>query len=367
MRYRRIRWLLALLLSTIVCHAQTAIELTNNGDGTWTLASMSDYNVQIAVEYEDDFSQAVNLTDNGDGTWTLASMPDYNVRMVVEYEDDLSQAIDLTDNGDGTWTLASMPNYNVRMVVEYEENTNINYNLWIAGIQVTSQNKGDVLDSGKVSYDPSTNALTLNNANISAEGTQGIRSVSANFNINLIGRNNVEVVDGSGISATNRDGGTVTISGGGSLNIKASDVGIASNCNIILQDGVQIKTESTGSFGMEGSRARGARFYPSLKMLGSETILMAKGNTGAITHFTNLNLNDGIKILEPAGTTYEQNNGILITNEWVMIANQAYIDGISLTPALSKDEGEWYDLQGRKVTNPQKGIYIKDGRKIIVK
>ena len=29
--------------------------------------------------------------------------------------------------------------------------------------------------------------------------------------------------------------------------------------------------------------------------------------------------------------------------------------------------GEWFDLSGRKVNRPTKGLYIKDGRKIIVK
>ena len=30
-------------------------------------------------------------------------------------------------------------------------------------------------------------------------------------------------------------------------------------------------------------------------------------------------------------------------------------------------ETPWYDLSGRKVTNPQKGIYIKDGKKVLIK
>ena len=40
----------------------------------------------------------------------------------------------------------------------------------------------------------------------------------------------------------------------------------------------------------------------------------------------------------------------------------------NLTPALSEGEGVWYDLQGRKVEKPnRKGIYVKDGRKVIVR
>jgi len=145
MRYRRIRWLLALLLATIVCHAQTSIDLTENTDGTWTLDQMPAYNVKLIVEYEDDLSQAIDLTDNGDGTWTLDAMPAYDVMMEVEYEDDLSQAIDLTDNGDGTWTLNQMPDYNLKMVVEYEDESD-------TGIEATVAEKAETREAADVWY-----------------------------------------------------------------------------------------------------------------------------------------------------------------------------------------------------------------------
>ena len=41
----------------------------------------------------------------------------------------------------------------------------------------------------------------------------------------------------------------------------------------------------------------------------------------------------------------------------------------NLTPALSKGEGEgeWYTLQGQRVNKPGKGIYIRNGRKVVIK
>ena len=41
----------------------------------------------------------------------------------------------------------------------------------------------------------------------------------------------------------------------------------------------------------------------------------------------------------------------------------------SLTPALSNSEGAQavYDLQGRKVQNPKRGLYIINGKKVVVK
>ena len=43
------------------------------------------------------------------------------------------------------------------------------------------------------------------------------------------------------------------------------------------------------------------------------------------------------------------------------------VTGISLTPTLSEGEGVWYDLQGRRVAQPTKGIYILNGKKVVVK
>ena len=32
-----------------------------------------------------------------------------------------------------------------------------------------------------------------------------------------------------------------------------------------------------------------------------------------------------------------------------------------------EEEGDYYNLQGIKVTNPSKGIYIKNGKKVVLK
>ena len=41
--------------------------------------------------------------------------------------------------------------------------------------------------------------------------------------------------------------------------------------------------------------------------------------------------------------------------------------GISPTPAISEGEGDMYDMQGRKVKTPQRGIYIKNKKKVMIK
>ena len=57
-----------------------------------------------------------------------------------------------------------------------------------------------------------------------------------------------------------------------------------------------------------------------------------------------------------------------IVGQLILTANSYVSTGIrNLTPTLSKREGVVYSLQGRQVTNPQKGIYIKNGKKVVVK
>ena len=38
-----------------------------------------------------------------------------------------------------------------------------------------------------------------------------------------------------------------------------------------------------------------------------------------------------------------------------------------LTPTLSEGDGEWYTLQGQRVAKPGKGVYIKNGKKVVIK
>lgn len=97
-----------------------------------------------------------------------------------------------------------------------------NYNLTVAGTQVTSDNKRDILtgsNEGKVSYDPNTNTLTLNGAEI----TGGIvYSGAENLTIALKGTNSINNTNGPAINtqAATSASGTIKI-------IKASDASSA--------------------------------------------------------------------------------------------------------------------------------------------
>ena len=120
------------------------------------------------------------------------------------------------------------------------------FNLYVGGVRVTGENCDDVLGNGTVIYNPATNTLTLNNANIeiskriegedqyeygircninSAENLLGSVAVDSLFTINLVGNNNL--TDNSDDNKAAKygmllfdNGGGYNFSGDGTLNIR---------------------------------------------------------------------------------------------------------------------------------------------------
>ncbi len=83
------------------------MELTKTSDGSWTLASMPGFDVELEVEYYTDeevaemeeaaFTEGVELTKTGANEWTLAATPGFDVELEVEYETALALS-ETTDN-----------------------------------------------------------------------------------------------------------------------------------------------------------------------------------------------------------------------------------------------------------------------------
>ena len=106
-----------------------------------------------------------------------------------------------------------------------------NYGIYVGGIQVNEDNAADVLEDGTVSYDPTTNTLTLNNATITDYWTEelygeesyyGIYSTVDGLTINLVGENKMEIKDDreSDTAAAIFSTKPLTVSGEGSIDIK---------------------------------------------------------------------------------------------------------------------------------------------------
>ena len=221
------------------------------------------------------------------------------------------------------------------------------YDLWIAGTQVTKQNKDNLTElvaelseeameryfegDMEITYDDASQTLTLKNAIIYAATGYGIQSKLSSPKIKLIGDNTITADNGMGvrIQPGTEEPDKAIISGGGSLNIKASGVGLRSHLDLFLTDGVKITSEGD-AIGFQGWKATSSDDpLPTLTMTGPETMLRTKGTReGSFASYGQLNLQDDIRIMQPSGATFVPNIGIvnnnqLVTDEWVLIAKPA--------------------------------------------
>ena len=258
------------------------------------------------------------------------------------------------------------------------------YGVQIAGVYVTSLNCKDlsVIDGvdGKMSYDPETNTLTMEDVTINGSGINGIvnRSVEG-MKIKLVGNNTI---------TTNEACITIlqpsTISGSGTLRLKSSD-----NCGLYLPssltvEGVTIYAE--GEWGIAGQE-----FQTSGNVLTiCNAYVEATGSSGSICDLQNLVL-DGCTITQPTGAAFDANvhgvalNGELVTDK-VVIEPDSYgfnIAGENVTKENCKDlsvidgvDGKMsYDPETKTLTmedvtinTPGNGIWNKyvEGLKIVV-
>ena len=221
------------------------------------------------------------------------------------------------------------------------------YDLWIAGIQVTKQNKNNLAElvaelseeameryfegNMEITYNDASQTLTLKNAIIYAATGYGIQSKLSSPKIKLIGDNTITADNGMGVRIQPGTGASegAIIYGGGSLNIKATGVGLRSHLNLFLTDGVKITSEGD-AIGFQGWKATSSDDpLPTLTMTGPETMLRTKGTReGSFASYGQLNLQDDIRIMQPSGATFVPNIGIvnnnqLVTDEWVLIAKPA--------------------------------------------
>jgi hypothetical protein len=76
---------------------------------------------------------------------------------------------------------------------------------------------------------------------------------------------------------------------------------------------------------------------------------------------TDLQLSAGRAYLEMPVSIFDGGAKAIITFE------DDVTDGITLIDGDEQNAGNIYDIQGRKVENPTKGIYIVNGKKVVVK
>ena len=124
----------------------------------------------------------------------------------------------------------------------------ISYNITVCGTAVTSANAADVFGDGTVSFNPETNILTLNNANITTSDSF-IYSINRDLNIELIGNNDITVTGYSNGIVFNRgaeESAKLSFTGSGTLNLGSESGKGIDLRGTMLVDGPSVNVHSTG-------------------------------------------------------------------------------------------------------------------------
>ena len=238
------------------------------------------------------------------------------------------------------------------------------YGIQIAGEYVTSLNCKDlsVIDGvdGKISYDPETNTLTMEDVTINITGenagiwNRGVKDMK----INLVGNNTITSSEAC-ISISE----TSTISGSGTLSLKSSgDCGLYMHTSLSVED---VKLYAEGKYGVAGDDGTRGEIL-TLR----NSYVEATGSSGSICDLQNLVL-DGCSITQPTGAAFDVNvhavalNGKKVTDKVVIESDNNSIGTITVDVPARKQG--IYNLNGVKLTQQwddlPAGIYIVDGVK----
>lgn len=239
------------------------------------------------------------------------------------------------------------------------------YGFKIAGVDVTALNCKDlsVIDGvdGKISYDPETNTLTMEDVTINATGNNnGIWNKKVKgLKIEVVG-NNVITTSEEACFTINK---TSTISGSGTLRLKSSG-----NCGLFMTSSLTVegvKLYAEGKYGVAGDDGRSGEIL-TLR----NSYVEATGGAGSIIDVEGLLL-DGCSITQPTGAAFDANvhavalNGKVVTDKVVIESDNNSIGTITADVPARKQG--IYNLNGVKLTQQwddlPAGIYIVDGVK----
>ena len=257
------------------------------------------------------------------------------------------------------------------------------YDLTIAGVTVTSANCTDILKDGVFSYDPETQTLTISgdcsyNGFIVDSEIEGLTiNVSGNstltqkYNSSILRLHNTTTITGGYPYGMKLHGSSIGasgiyISGGGALTIRDAFIevygngvryGITSDGRTPLVIDNSDIVVTTPAFS-EGCISDWAGITLTNCFVEQPQVSIIK--TDGIYGVKNVLQADGTWALEDylLGSDYDEESLVIKAGEMTGIYNSGNVDG-------NLSDGKCvYDLQGRKVTNPEKGkIYIINGKK----
>ena len=241
------------------------------------------------------------------------------------------------------------------------------YGIYIADKPVTTLNYKDLTSiygvSGSASYDPNTKTLTLDNATIdrnSTDGTGIVNKTVSDFTVKLIGKNTVTADLASMVLNQ-----TSTITGDGSLHLTSKRF-----CGLDMES-ASVTIDNTSLFVKGG--------YGIAGFIGAETEVLTVRNSyveaegfgsGSISLISKLILED-CAITQPVGAEFDADQKAVVLNG-ELLKSKVVIEPITnsigtVTADVPTRKQGIYNLNGVKLTQQWNdlpaGIYIVDGVK----
>lgn len=241
------------------------------------------------------------------------------------------------------------------------------YGIYIADKPVTTLNYKDLTSiygvSGSASYDPDTKTLTLDNATIernSTDGTGIVNKAVSDFTVKLIGKNTVTADLASMVLNQ-----TSTITGDGSLHLTSKRF-----CGLDMES-ASVTIDNTSLFVKGGYGIAGFIGAKSEVLTVRNSYVEAEGSgSGAITLISDLIL-DNCAITQPVGAKFDADQKAVVLNgevfkSKVVIESDNNSIGTITVDVPARKQGI-YNLNGVKLTQQwddlPAGIYIVDGVK----
>lgn len=214
---------------------------------------------------------------------------------------------------------------------------------------------------GKISYNPETNTLTMEDVTIKTTDFNGIWNKEVKgLKINLVGNNTITIPSSEACIAILEPS---TISGSGTLRLKSSG-----NCGLFMTSSLTVegvKLYAEGKYGVAGDDGTSGEIL-TLR----NAYVEATGSNGSIIDVEDLVL-DGSSITQPTGAAFDANvhavalNGKVVTDKVVIESDNNSIGTITVDVPARKQG--IYNLNGVKLTQQwddlPAGIYIVDGVK----
>ena len=199
-----------------------------------------------------------------------------------------------------------------------------NYGIYVGGIQVNEDNAADVLEDGTVSYDPTTNTLTLNNATITECFTEeffgedtyfGIYCEANEFNLQLVGENTIYLSEGKDNDNYYAvySSGAMNVGGNGSLSV-TSFGGIVAMGNLTVKD-CSLDFSGTG--------------VVSMGKVSFENVTIEA--FAAVMAYSDVTVKDSTMVAGTTVVALEETGSLLIEDSAITVANGQYGTSIGVT------------------------------------